>query len=109
MAHGVCSPGSGAHTHSHEHAPAHAHKFTLQLRHGAAAASAFCKPSRAHADKDPVFRGNLEVEVEALRIGSVVANQWRAESLELSDKLRRVQQVLWSNLAVIPNPDSGCI
>jgi hypothetical protein len=47
-----------------------------------------------------------------LRIGSVVANQWRAESLELSDKLRRVQQVLWSNSAVIPNPvkvDSGRI
>ncbi len=50
--------------------------------------------------------------MEALRIGSVVANQWRAESLELSDKLRRVQQVLWSNSAVIPNPvkvDSGRI
>jgi hypothetical protein len=104
MARGVCSPGSGAHTHYHEHAPEHAHKCTQQLRHGAAAASAFSKRSNVHADKDPVIRGNLEVEVEALRIGSVVANQWRAESLELSDKLRRVQQVLWSNLAVIPNP-----
>ena len=60
----------------------------------AVVSSASGQAPSVHADNNPGLGNTLEVEVEALRMGSVVANQWRAESLGLSDKLRRVQQVL---------------
>ena len=83
-----------ARVHTHAHARTRARRDTDGEPEVMASFSG--QAPSVHVDNNPTLSKKLEVEVQALRMGSVVANQWRAESLELSDKLRRVQQVLWT-------------